>query len=153
MTVGRVNMNRVTEYLGFHPAIQNVSAEELIDTRVLIETSVLPHVAQRMKRDATIYERLNGINAEMSRAKSVTKFIHLDIAFHHELIHASGLSPLMAFTDLLAVFFQRFRENVKKGDWTLGFESHQRLIDLLKAGRVRESIRELRLHIESHRHR
>src|SRR3954451_13161820 len=37
LNVGRVNMERMTEYLGFHPALHDVSPQELIDTRVVIE--------------------------------------------------------------------------------------------------------------------
>jgi GntR family transcriptional regulator, transcriptional repressor for pyruvate dehydrogenase complex len=153
LTVGSVNMDRVTEYLGFHPAMHDVAAEELIDTRVLIETGVLPYVAKRMKQDDSLYDKLNAINAELRQARSLSRWVELDIAFHRELICASGLSPLMAFTDLLAVFFRRFRESVKKAEWSGGIESHQRVIDALKAGRVQEADRELRKHIESHRGR
>jgi DNA-binding GntR family transcriptional regulator len=59
----------------------------------------------------------------------------------------------MAFTDVLAVFFRRFRESVRKAEWSGGIESHQRVIDALKAGRVQQADRELRTHIESHRER
>ena len=57
----------------------------------------------------------------------------------------------MAFTDVLAVFFRRFRESVKRAEWSKGIESHQKIIDALKVGRVSEADRELRTHIESHR--
>ena len=153
LTVGRVNMERVTEYLGFHPAMHDVSAEELIDTRVLIEAGVLPHVARRMKQDESLYDKLNAMNSELRQARSLARWVKLDIAFHRELICASGLSPLMAFTDVLAVFFLRFRESVKRAEWSKGIESHQKIIDALKVGRVSEADRELRTHIESHRER
>jgi DNA-binding FadR family transcriptional regulator len=153
LIVGSVNMDRVTEYLGFHPAMHDVSAEELIDTRVLIEAGVLPHVARRMTQDESLYNKLNAINAELRQAGSLSRWVQLDIAFHRELIGASGLSPLMAFTDVLAVFFRRFRESVRKAEWSGGIESHQRVIDALKAGRVQQADRELRTHIESHRER
>ena len=153
LTVGKVNMERVTEYLGFHPALQEVSPEELIDTRVLIEVGVLPHVARRMQQDGSLYEKLSGINAELRQARKLARWVELDITFHRELICASGLSPLMAFTDVLAVFFQRFRESVKKAEWSQGIDSHQFILDKLKSGRVREADQELRIHIESHRAR
>ena len=153
LTVGSVNMERVTEYLGFHPAMHDISPEELVDTRVLIEAGVLPHVARRMKLDASLYDKLNAINAELRQARSLARWVELDIAFHRELICASGLSPLMAFTDVLAVFFRGFRESVKKAEWSRGIESHQEIIDALKAGRVSEADQELRTHIESHRER
>ena len=151
LTVGQVNMERVTEYLGFHPALQDVSPEVLIDTRVLIETGVLPHVAYRMRNNTSLYETLNAINADLRSARSLARWCELDIAFHHELIRGSGLTPLMAFSDLLAVFFRRFRESVNKAEWSHGIDSHQTIIDALKAGRVRDASGELRSHIQSHR--
>lgn len=153
LTVGRVNMERVTEYLGFHPALHDVSPLELIDTRVVIETGVLLHVAARMKRDPALYAGLNGINEELRQARTVERWVELDLAFHRGLIAASGLSPLLAFGDVLAVFFQRFRESVKVAEWAKGIESHQRILDALASDRVPEADRELRIHIESHRQR
>lgn len=153
LTVGRVNMERVTEYLGFHPALHDVSPDELIDTRVVVETGVLPRVAELMKRDRSIYVRLNEINDNLRQARSLQRWVELDIAFHRELLAASGLSPLMAFADVLVVFFQRFRESVKKAEWKDGIESHQQIIDALQSGRVREADQCLRAHIESHRRR
>ncbi len=153
LTVGRVNMERVTEYLGFHPALHDVSPLELIDTRVVIEAGVLPQVAARMKHDRAIHSNLSGINEELRQARTVERWIELDLAFHRGLIAASGLSPLLAFGDLLAVFFKRFRESVKAAEWAKGVESHERILDALAAGRVHEADRELRIHIESHRER
>ena len=151
LTVGHVNMERVTEYLGFHPALQDIASDELIDTRVLIETGVLSHVARRMAVDESIYESLNQINDDLRRARSLQRWVELDIAFHRGLIEASGLSPLLAFGDLLAVFFQRFRESVRMARWKRGIESHQRLIDALRVGEIGKAGDELRRHIESHR--
>jgi GntR family transcriptional repressor for pyruvate dehydrogenase complex len=153
LTVGRVNMERVTEYLGFHPALHDISPKELIETRLLIETGVLPRVASRMKQDGSVYEKLNAINSDLRQTRTLTRWVELDIAFHRELVGASGLPPLMAFTDVLAVFFRRFRESVKKAEWATGIASHQRIIDALQADRVREADQELRAHIASHHER
>ncbi len=150
LTVGRIRMDRVTEFLGFHPALHDVSPTELIETRLVIEAGALPRVAERMKRDHTLYESLNDINAGLRRARALQRRVELDIAFHRGLIAASGLSPLLAFGDVLAVFFRRFHESLKKAQWESGIEGHQRIIDALRAGRVPEADRELRAHIESH---
>ncbi|MCU0979415.1 MAG: FCD domain-containing protein, partial [Pirellulaceae bacterium] len=69
------------------------------------------------------------------------------------LLEASGLQPLVAFGDLLHVFFQRFRESVKRADWTTGVESHRRLVEHLAAGNLDKATSELRKHIESHKER
>ena len=153
LTVGRVNMRRVTEYLGFHPALHDISPAELIDTRILIEIGVLPHVAVRMQVDDTIYPALSAINDELRAASSVDQCVELDIDFHRELILASGLSSLAAFGDVLAVFFQRFRGSVDEAEWQRGTVGHQRVLDGLEAGRVDEASEVLRAHIESHRQR
>jgi GntR family transcriptional repressor for pyruvate dehydrogenase complex len=153
LTVGQVDMQRVTEYLGFHPALHDVAAEELIDTRIVIETGVLPHVARRMRADAGLYAALREINDRLRQARTLQRFVELDILFHRGLIAASGLSPLLAFGDLLAVFFQRFRESVKKAEWKSGIDSHQTIIDALRDGHVPAAGRELEAHINSHRGR
>lgn len=151
LTVGRVDLSHVRELIGSHPALVGVSARELIDSRVLIETGVLPQVARNMKADGGIHDRLRGINDRLATATAVGDWIELDIAFHRELISSSGLGPMMAVGDVLTVFFQRFRESVEHAAWPGGVASHSKIIDSLRAGRVRDAERELRTHIESHR--
>jgi DNA-binding FadR family transcriptional regulator len=153
LTVGHVDMDRVTEYLGFHPALQNVAPDVLINTRLVIETGVLPYVARRMSDDPSIYERLDAINGGLRQARDVQRWVESDIAFHRELIAASGLLPLAAFNEVLAVFFKRFRESIKKAEWAKGIESHQLIIDALRDGRLGDAEARLRVHIESHRAR
>lgn len=151
LTVSRVNMGRVTEFLGFHMAINDYPPGQLIETRIVIETGGLPHVLQRMRKDPAIYESLNGLVAELRSARSLKKWIELDIAFHRLLLASSGLEPLLAFNDLLEIFFRRFRESVKKGDWKRGNESHQLIIDALRDGELETARNRLSSHIGSHR--
>jgi len=153
LTVGRVNMDRVTNYLGFHPDLLDADPFALIDTRILIETGVLPHVARRMKDDATIHERLSAINRELAQARTLARFVELDIQFHRGLIESSGLTPLIPFADVLTVFFRRFRESVKKAEWSSGIASHQEILDALQAGCVDRASDLLCAHIESHKKR
>jgi len=148
LSVGQVDMDRVTEYLGFHPAMQDVSPAVLIDTRVVLEAGVLGHVARRMAEDPSIYDALDAVNRRLGRAEGLQAGIELDRAFHHELIAASGLTPLMAFGDLLAVFFRRFGGHL---DVESAVRGHQIIIDALKAGDVEEADREVRRHIEFYR--
>lgn len=148
LSVGQVDMDRVTEYLGFHPALQDVPPAVLIDTRVVLEAGVLPHVARRMERDPSLYESLDAINRRLGQAEGLQAGVELDRAFHHALIAASGLTPFMAFGDLLAVFFRRFGEYLNLADAVRG---HQIIIDALKAGDLAEADREVRVHIENHR--
>ena len=86
----------------------------------------------------------------MRRARSLSDRVELDIAFHRRLVEASGLSPLLTFSNLLAVFFRKFRESLRHADWEAGIESHQRLIDALRAGRLAAAREELQQHMKSH---
>lgn len=153
LTVGRIDMGRVTEHLGFHAGLLDVDPRQLIDSRVILETGVLPHVIRRMKEVATIESDLREIVRQFESARDLKTFITLDIQFHRTLMEASGLQPLVAFGDLLHLFFQRFRESVKRADWATGLESHRRLVDFLAAGKLDAATTELRDHIESHRER
>lgn len=153
LTVGRIDMVRVTEHLGFHSGLLDVDPQQLIDSRVILETGVLPHVVRRMKEDKTIEAGLRDLVRQFESARDLKTFIALDIRFHRSLLEASGLQPLVAFGDLLHVFFQRFRESIKRADWADGAESHRRLVDYLAKSKLTAATTELRKHIESHKER
>jgi DNA-binding FadR family transcriptional regulator len=151
LTVGQIDLQRVTSHLGFHPALHSADPEQLIDSRIIIETGVLPHVARRMAEDPSIYDALQSIVDRLHSARKLEDKIKLDIEFHRVLIESSGLQPLVAFADLLQVFFRQFRDSVKQAEWKAGIESHQRIIDALRDGKVDRAMEELREHIGSHR--
>jgi GntR family transcriptional repressor for pyruvate dehydrogenase complex len=153
LTVGAMRIERLAGHLGFHPAIHRASPTQLIHTRIIVETGALPYVARRMSEDATIYAELLAIVDRFRGTRDLEAWIALDISFHRLLLESSGLSPLVAFHDLLQIFFQKFRESVKLAQWRESTESHQRLIDDLRAGEVARAIEELRAHIESHERR
>lgn len=153
LTVGRIDMGRVAGHLGFHSGLLDVDPQQLIDSRVILETGVLPHVARRMSEDDAIETRLRDLVEQFRAARDLKTWIALDIQFHRSLLEASGLQPLVAFGDLLHLFFQRFRESVKKAEWKVGTESHQRIVDRLARGDVMAATTELRRHIESHKER
>lgn len=153
LTVGRIDMGRVTQHLGFHPGLLDADPIQLIDTRLILEVGVLPHVVKRMRKDEFIEHRLRALVDQFRLAKNVKSWIAIDIEFHQSLIEASGLEPLAAFGDLLRLFFQRFRESVKKAEWRESIESHSRLVDFLTDGDVTTATKELRRHINSHKER
>ncbi|RIK76163.1 MAG: hypothetical protein DCC68_19930 [Planctomycetota bacterium] len=153
LTVGQIDLARVTDHFGFHPALVAASPRQLIESRIVLETGVLPHVADRMAADDGVYDSLQAIVDGFRTARDLQTWIDLDIRFHRALLESSGLAPLVAFGDLLQVFFQRFRDSVKRAEWKQGIESHQRIIDLLQKQKVRAATAELRTHIESHQRR
>ncbi|SRR6056297_1153806 len=153
LTVGRINMERLTKHLGFHSGLLDADPQQLIDSRVIIETGVLPHVVRRMADDSSIINSLQRLVDQFRTAKNLKQCIAIDIQFHRTLIEASGLQPLVAFNELLVVFFRRFYGAIKKVDVKVGIENHQRLVDLLAAGRVEEATSDLREHIEDNKRR
>ena len=153
LTVGRIDMERLTEHLSFHAGLLEADPQQLIDSRVILETGVLPHVARRMKEDPSIEARLRELVEKFRSARDLKTWIELDVQFHRSLLDASGLQPLVAFGDLLHIFFQRFRESVNKARWKAGVESHERIVDELAKGHVEAATAELRKHIESHKER
>jgi GntR family transcriptional repressor for pyruvate dehydrogenase complex len=153
LTVGRIDMDRMVEHLGFHSGLMDVDPEQLIDSRVILETGVLPHVAKRMASDPSVEAGFRSLIDRFRATRDLQTWIALDIEFHRSLLEASGLQPIVAFGDLLHVFFRRFRDSVKQGGWKQGIESHARLVDYLAAGNVAKATIELRTHIESHKER
>ena len=145
LSVGQMDMDRVTEYLGFHPALQDVPPRVLIDTRVVLEAGVLPHVARRMAADPSLREALDATNRRLARCRDLAEGVELDHRFHHQLVAASGLSPLLAFGDVLGVFFRRFGKHL---DVAAAVRSHQDIVDALRDGDVAEADRRVREHIE-----
>ena len=153
LTVGQIDLERVTSHLGFHPSLHRVDPQQLIDSRVVVETGVLHYVANRMAEDDSIYANLQSLVDRFTKVKTLQAWIDLDIEFHRTLLESSGLLPLVAFGDLLHIFFQRFRESVKKAEWKAGIASHQQIVNDLRDQNVERATEELKSHIESHWHR
>jgi GntR family transcriptional regulator, transcriptional repressor for pyruvate dehydrogenase complex len=150
LTVGRMDVGRLKESLSFHPAMYDVPDDQLIDTRVIVESGIVPYVVRRMAADPEIYNCLNEMNEQLRRATDAGSFVKLDAAFHQLLVESSGLTPLAAFSDLLQIFFERFRNTVKK-NWRGGVKLHQEIIDGLRDGNVELVANLLHQHIESHK--
>ncbi|MEX0724871.1 MAG: FCD domain-containing protein [Planctomycetaceae bacterium] len=158
LTIGHIDMARVTDHLGFHPALLRAPALELIDTRIVIETGALPFAHKRMLEDPAIIETLQSIIDQFRVARDLQDWIKLDLQFHRILLDASGLTPLVAFNSVLEIFFQRFRDSVKTAEWNEAvdrhqrtIESHQKIVDALRAHDVPLASQNLREHIEAHK--
>jgi GntR family transcriptional repressor for pyruvate dehydrogenase complex len=152
LAVGRLDMKRVTHYLGFHFAISDFPLAQLLDARNVIETGALPHVMRQMAKDPAIYSRLTAQAEEARRpGKNLDQRIAADVAFHHALLDASGVQPLLAFHDLLTIFFDRFRRSLARGDWEGGMKQHLEILDALRAGELTRACDLLAAHLEHHR--
>lgn len=151
LTVGHLDIARLKDMWSLHPGLQDVSDGELIDSRVLLETGVLPHVARRMRMQPEIYERLSRINHRWRQVEELREFVELDIAFHSLLVESSGLVFLTAFNDLLQAFFRRFRDSVTEQGWRDTVKDHQRITDALRDDKPALAAKIVRRHIESHK--
>src|SRR5262249_33163643 len=129
LAVGQLDMKRVTTYLGFHFAISDYPLSQLLDARNVIETGALPPIMKRMANDPTVYDQLAERAEAAQRPGNLDQRIAADVAFHHALLDASGLQPLLAFHDLLSIFFDRFRRSLAKGNWEKGMQQHFEIID------------------------
>lgn len=151
LEVGRVNMKRVSEYLGFHFAISDFPTAQLLDSRIVIETGILSHLMMRMENDSTIYPRLMELADRIRPKGNLDERIAADVAFHRALLDASGIEPLLAFHDMLTIFFDRFRRSLSQGDWDKGTKQHRQILDALRDGDLKRACESLHKHLESHR--
>lgn len=150
LTVGALGFERLISLVKVHPGSRNVTAEELVATRVIIETGALPYVMRRMASDPKVYDRLRDANEAMRASNRQEEWIRHDIAFHNCLLVESGLRTLMAFAQLLEVFFHQFREDITGEQWQAGLQYHARIIDCLATGNLVEAIDVLSAHISSY---
>ena len=150
LAVGQLDMKRLTHYLGFHFAISDFPLSQLLDARNVIETGALPHVMRRMANDPAVYTRIAERAEAARRPGNLDQRIAADVAFHHALLDASGVQPLLAFHDLLTIFFDRFRRSLAKGDWEKGMQQHYEIIDALRAGDLKLATDILSRHLMHH---
>lgn len=151
LSVGEVDWDRASQYLGFHFAISKYPPETLVKARVVIETGALPYTMEAFDHDPTLFGELMARVDRMARAcGDLDRFIEEDIAFHRALVESSGIEPLVAFTDLLHSFFTGFREEVRAADRRSGNQEHRRLLLTIREGNLAESQELVRRHIEDY---
>lgn len=151
LVVGKIDMKRLTSYLGFHLAISNFPLAQMLDARILIETGALPHTLEQMARDPGLYDRLTETAEGVRRAQGLDARVEADVAFHRALLDASGIQPLLAFHDLLTIFFDRFRRSISRGDWDNGMKQHQQIVDALRDGNLKRACDTLTAHLSYHK--
>jgi GntR family transcriptional repressor for pyruvate dehydrogenase complex len=153
LTVGHVDMKRVTEYLGFHFSLNNYPKEQLLKTRSVLEKGALPGIMERMASDPAVYERLTGLNETLEGVTDSDAFIRGDAAFHRALLECSGIEPLVAFGDVLGIFFMRFRQKLveAKDGWAGGVRMHRALLDTLHKGNLANAERIMDQHLEHYK--
>lgn len=153
LSVGKVSMKRLSRYLSFHFALADYPLDELIDTRIVVETGGLRQVTERMAKDPSIYEELNALNEKLRRATKKSEWLQGEVNFHCFLVASSGVRALAAFNDLVQVFFLKFRSEFSKARRDGGIRGHQEIIDTLRSGDYQTATALLTTHINVHRNR
>ncbi|MDA0659385.1 MAG: FCD domain-containing protein [Planctomycetota bacterium] len=151
LTVGQVDVQRFSRYLSFHFALGDYSVDELAATRKIVETGCLEHVACQMKNNAELYTSLNEQNKKLRDlvgSNDFARWAEADLEFHYRLMAGSGLRFMMAFNELLQVFFQRLRETSSSSLWSLAVADHQGIIDSLRDGDVETAKKAMCVHVE-----
>lgn len=151
LTIGHVDMDRVTEYLGFHFAMNDYPIKQLIKTRLVIEIGALTEAMERISGNPAVYQRLIALNEKVLQSKDPDSFVSADLAFHRGLIECSDIEPLIAFNSLLEVFFKRVGKNnvnfQKPSVWPAACEAHKELLTLLRSRNLQKAQDFLRKHI------
>jgi DNA-binding FadR family transcriptional regulator len=151
LSVGEVDMERVSEYLGFHLALKGYPKKQLWQTRLVIEEGALPHVAEAMAADAAIFDNLHSIIESTRNCADPRRRMQADILFHHTLLEVTGIGPLVAFAELLQIFFERLRNpDPPESQWEKTVVQHALLIDCLRAGDLAGARRTLHLHFDEY---
>lgn len=151
LVVGKVDLDRVSQYLAFHLALNDYPRLKLLEARIVIETGALPYTMARMAAEPEVYDHLSEMARRIGETSDRSVQIERDVAFHRALLEASGLEPLVVFNDFLEIFFQRFRGSLLAGGWKRAAQVHQRILDALRDGKIERSQELLRTHIGYHR--
>lgn len=151
LVVGKVDLGRVTQYLGFHLALGDYPLVQLLEARAVVETGAIPYTLRRIKSERSLYETLRKKARLTEQTIDPDLYIERDVAFHRALLEASGIEALVVFNDLLEIFFLRFRESVLAGQLRKGSRTHRKILDALKAGDCGRAQALLRAHIAYHK--
>jgi GntR family transcriptional regulator, transcriptional repressor for pyruvate dehydrogenase complex len=155
LTVARMNMRQLGEFMGFHFALCDYSPEQLLQTRMVIEYGSLPFAMRAVMRDDGLYHRLLDLSEKLAAEKDPQDYIRDDREFHRLLVAAGGIEPLIAFNDLLHVFFEKFRQTVVQSYHALQASgesnNHRGIVSALRRGKLKNVQDILWRHLEIYR--
>jgi DNA-binding FadR family transcriptional regulator len=114
LTVAKVDMGKAMEYLSFHFALNNYPKDQILQTRFGLEIGALAESMKHISKDPALFKKLDQISEELAESETVEEFIRHDVAFHKALLEASKIEPLIAFNEILQIFFKRFRDDISK---------------------------------------
>jgi len=132
LALGNVSIGRIAEYMGFHLVLCNYPKHILLQVRLVIETGILPFVAEKVKNDSAMYEKLRFFGSVLDREKDLEIKIENDIVFHKTLFEAGDVKPIVVFNDLLQAFFSDFR-NITVNYYQKALVNNHNHVDIVDA--------------------
>jgi len=153
LTVGSVDMKRIADILAFQLAIADYPKEILLKSRMVIEIGSLQYASAILNQDKKLHAELISICDKIDSITNAEEFIREDARFHQTLVEASGIEPLVAFNDVLQIFFKKFRQRIinHPEGWSIGSKVHRQIIESLKSGNITQAEDLLREHLEAYK--
>lgn len=147
--VQEIQADTLEEDLAFRLAISRYSFAELKETRLCMETSVLPLIVRRITPEAAESLRENVRNME-SLAHKPKQADLLDKEFHLQLLDICGNRPLRLFSHVIARLFDRtFRERfLNRAAVLKSARDHHAILDAILADDAGTARSILEAHIE-----
>jgi GntR family transcriptional regulator, transcriptional repressor for pyruvate dehydrogenase complex len=150
-TVGPFDMNRVSEILGFHFLIDDYPKESLLKIRMVLEIGSLQYAMAAISSDNGLSDKLIALCDKLDQTNDPQVFIRGDSEFHRTLVQASGIDPLLAFNDVVSVFFLKFRSEVigeTEASRRRVSQVHRKIVNALYQGDIIAAENSLRQHLE-----
>ena len=153
LTIGAVNMERLSQYLGFHFAVADYPFDQIIEARIAIEVGAIPRGMKGIEADRSVLKQLTSLveklsaNAQTAEPQTPEEWIEMDLEFHRVLLSASHLEPLLAFNDLLLIFFKRIRPDLSQHLRQQSAAEHHQILELISQQDVAGVQETLRAHI------
>jgi GntR family transcriptional regulator, transcriptional repressor for pyruvate dehydrogenase complex len=146
--VKEIKPDILEEDLAFRLAISRYSFEELKETRLCMETAVLPLMVRRITPEATSILREN-IEQMKSLSDAPEEADLLDKEFHLLLLDVCGNRPLRLFSHVIARLFDRaFRDKFLNEEAVLkSVKDHHAILDAILAGDAEQARSVLSSHI------
>ena len=150
LTIGSVNMKRLANVLGFQFALDNYPREMLLKTRLAIELGALQFTMQSLQEDGKLYDQLIDKCQELENTSDPDQYIQRDADIHCALVKASGIEPLVAFNEMIQIFFTRFRDVTLavRDHVPQSIRAHRTLLELLREGKLPAAENLLRQHLD-----
>jgi len=103
LTVGRCKLER-SRMPDFHFLATGYSPNQLLRTRIILETGILPYVMQAMMKDPELFAAVHVERAPGSR--TIPTFTSKRYSLSQRTVKAAGIAPIAFLEQLLLCFFK-----------------------------------------------